>query len=138
MTVTPLRALALSFSILALAACGQSSPEAAEDAGGGEAVAAEAAGQSAAPALPEAGALEVGFDRPGHDLRLIEGVETAEACQAACQDEAQCVAFTWVQPGVQADTANCWLKDQLPGTLEAECCTSGVIADRIETTPEEG
>ena len=136
MTLRPLRVLALPLSLFVLAACGQAADET-EAGAPADAPAAESATQTPATTLPAPGALEVGFDRPGYDFESLRDREDAAACQAACEENERCVAFTWVEPGVQADTAICWLKDQVPGTVAGECCTSGVMPGRIETAPEE-
>lgn len=136
MSVRSLRALALPLTLFALAACSQAG-DGTEHGAPADAPAAESAAQTPAATLPEPGALEVGFDRPGYDFESLRDREDAASCQAACEENERCVAFTWVEPGVQADTAICWLKDQVPGTVEAECCTSGVMPGRTETAPEE-
>jgi len=90
------------------------------------------ADEAEAPPAPETtlGELEVGFDRPSGDMRNVHDVADAEACQALCAADEACLAFTWVQAGVQAETAVCWLKDQVPGPIEAEWATSGVMPGR--------
>jgi hypothetical protein len=52
-----------------------------------------------------------GFDiRPG--IRVPAGDQATEVnfCQNACRNDASCMAFTWVRPGVQGPTGMCWLK----------------------------
>jgi hypothetical protein len=58
--------------------------------------------------------LEVNVDRPGNDLRGIDlPFGTPEACQAECQKERRCAAFTYV-PGLQANRPRCLLKSAVP------------------------
>ena len=94
--------------------------------------------QAEAPTTPTVspGGLEVGFDRPSADLRSLHDIADAEACQAACRAEAECLAFTWVEAGVQAETPVCWLKNQVPGAIPADWATSGVIPGREPASSE--
>lgn len=53
---------------------------------------------------------EDGFDRPGNDLRMVEVAPRAySACQAACQVDSRCLAFTVYTPP-PGDKGFCWLK----------------------------
>ena len=74
--------------------------------------------------------LEPGFDRPGYDLRVIDGLAAPEQCRQACLDDNLCHAFTWVQAGVQGDQTRCWIKSDVPPQREDACCTSGVVEGR--------
>lgn len=74
--------------------------------------------------------LEPGFDRPGYDLRVIDGLAAPEQCRQACLDDNLCHAFTWVQAGVQGDQTRCWIKTDVPPQRADECCVSGVIEGR--------
>jgi len=70
---------------------------------GGCAVSATATG----PAYP-ASNLEWNVDRPGGDYRSFDlPAANPGECQAACMNEAPCVAFTYVNPGVQGPNARC-------------------------------
>ena len=40
--------------------------------------------------------------------------------------EPGCVAFTYVNPGVQGPRARCWLKGAVPAPVPDACCVSGV------------
>jgi PAN domain-containing protein/trypsin len=88
----------------------------------------------AAPAPRPAGAsVEPGMDRGGSDYRNFE-VGNADLrdqpelnCQAACQKEGQCKAWTYVKPGLQGANARCWLKTAVPPARANNCCVSGVI-----------
>jgi len=69
--------------------------------------------------------MEVGTNRGGSDYSTRD-LPTAKACQLACANEAQCKAWTWVQPGVQGQNGKCWLKNSVPLATKSDCCTSGV------------
>src|SRR5579863_1422034 len=72
-------------------------------------------------------ALEVNVDRPGSDYRSFDLASgRPEECRDTCGVEPQCVAFTFVNPGVQAPSARCWLKSAVPAPTPNNCCISGV------------
>lgn len=81
-----------------------------------------------APAPVVAGpGFEVNVNRPGSDYRSFDlGAPQPEICRNACMNEPQCVAFTYVNPGVQGPAARCWLKGSVPGPNPDGCCISGV------------
>jgi len=88
---------------------------------GGCAVSATATG----PAYP-ASNLEWNVDRPGGDYRSFDlPAPSPGECQAACMNEAPCVAFTYVNPGVQGPNARCLLKSAVPAPVAQTCCVSG-------------
>jgi hypothetical protein len=71
--------------------------------------------------------VEVGVNRPGSDYRSFEMRQAdAKLCQQACTEDQQCRAWTYVKPGVQGNTARCWLKNAVPNPQPDDCCTSGV------------
>jgi hypothetical protein len=72
-------------------------------------------------------ALEVNVDRPGNDYRSFDLASgRPEECRDTCMVEPQCVAFTFVNPGVQGPSARCWLKSAVPEPTQNNCCISGV------------
>jgi 1-phosphatidylinositol phosphodiesterase len=72
-------------------------------------------------------ALEVNVDRPGSDYRSFDlATPSPEQCRDTCMVEPQCVAFTYVNPGLQGPSARCWLKSAVPNATPNACCTSGV------------
>ena len=73
-------------------------------------------------------AIEFDTDRRGGDYKNFDLPEARyELCQAACANDANCLAFTYVKPGVQGSSARCWLKNSVPrGEGGLSCCTSGV------------
>ncbi len=72
--------------------------------------------------------VEAGIDRPGGDYFSFD-LDRAEPslCLNACAENEQCLAWTYVKPGVQGDLARCWLKDVVPTDIADACCTSGVM-----------
>lgn len=71
--------------------------------------------------------IEHDTDRPGSDIRTIEvAAGDIYACQAACQSEPACRAWTYVKPGIQGRAAKCWLKNGVPGPRQNTCCVSGI------------
>jgi hypothetical protein len=67
------------------------------------------------------------MDRPGADYKDFD-LPKAEPklCQAACLKESECKAWTYVKPGIQGDSARCWLKNEVPDPEPKEYCVSGV------------
>ncbi|QBK30454.1 PAN domain-containing protein [Roseitalea porphyridii] len=71
--------------------------------------------------------MEDGVDRPGSDFERIVLTDADPAiCQSACEDNAACLAWTFVKPGVQRDDAVCYLKEPAPAARENDCCISGL------------
>ncbi len=78
-------------------------------------------------AMSQAQAMEWGVDRPGHDYRSFNlAAPNPNLCESQCTAEGQCVAWTYVNPGVQGPQARCWLKSAAPGPVRNNCCVSGV------------
>ncbi|PSO17378.1 PAN domain-containing protein [Bradyrhizobium sp. MOS003] len=63
------------------------------------------------------------------------GNNDPQACQAMCNAEDVCKAWTWVKPAVQGPHAVCWLKRAVPPRAWGMYTTSGVKAGGIATTP---
>jgi hypothetical protein len=78
---------------------------------------------------PRTGTIEFGFDRSGGDYRHFDiPMETSgKGCQAACESEAGCRAWTYVRPGYVAKSAVCYLKSHVTRPLRKPCCISGVV-----------
>ena len=78
-------------------------------------------------ALVDSFALEPNTDRPGMDYTSFD-LPTADPslCEQACNGDPNCLAFTYVNPGVQGASARCWLKNGIPTAIPATCCDSGV------------
>ncbi len=75
---------------------------------------------------------EPNTDRPGGDFTNFDvdpapPFLTAEAnCVEQCRHNPRCLAWTFVQPGVQGPKARCWLKAVIPAPRPSNCCVSGV------------
>jgi hypothetical protein len=69
--------------------------------------------------------MEYGTNRFGGDYRSFEAAEP-QVCQDTCAREAQCLAFTFVKPGVQRATGVCWLKDRVSPPNPDANCVSGI------------
>jgi hypothetical protein len=66
-------------------------------------------------------------DRPGNDYRNFElSRPDAGLCGEECARDARCKAYVYVAPGVQGQSARCWLKDSVPESRRDTCCVSGV------------
>jgi 1-phosphatidylinositol phosphodiesterase len=74
-----------------------------------------------------ASTLEINTDRPGGDYRNFDLASPhPEECRDTCGMEPQCLAYTYVNPGVQSPNARCWLKNTVPPPNANTCCISGV------------
>ena len=70
---------------------------------------------------------EISVDRIGGDLRNFElSSAVPEACQAACEQDSSCQAFTWAPPGYVNGRAHCWLKSSIPPASFNEALISGM------------
>jgi hypothetical protein len=83
---------------------------------------------SAAPALPGPGnGLMANTDLRGSSYRNFDlAADKATLCQDACKADNQCLAWTYVHPGLQGSAPRCWLKNIIPPASENSCCISGV------------
>ena len=85
-----------------------------------------ACASSPAPVATTRFSREDGFDRPGNDLRMVEVAPRAyPACQAACQGDSRCVAFTLYTPP-PGDKGFCWLKHAAGERRRAPHVSSGL------------
>jgi hypothetical protein len=84
--------------------------------------------QTPPPSAPVAGSGPMlntdlrGADYRGFDLTT----DNPTLCQTACKADSQCLAWTYVHPGVQKASARCWLKNIIPPASANSCCTSGI------------
>ncbi len=78
---------------------------------------------------PRVGAIEYSIDRTGGDYRNVELPPTAPvaACQAACEADGRCRAWTYLRPGYIGPAARCFLKDRIMPPRRKPCCVSGVV-----------
>jgi hypothetical protein len=71
--------------------------------------------------------MEMNTNRPGDDYKDLDLSEANPAlCRDACQKEGRCKSWTYVKPGIQADSARCWLKNRVAPAFPDECCVSGL------------
>lgn len=67
-------------------------------------------------------------NRPGTDyFKFPDGTLDERLCRKSCQEDPQCLSYTYMRPGVQGITAYCWLKKGTPAPIADSCCISGVI-----------
>jgi len=78
---------------------------------------------------PRKGPLEFGIDRVGGDYREFDlPTDPAGAgCNAACEADNKCRAFTYVRPGYIGVSARCYLKNKITRPHHKPCCISGVV-----------
>jgi hypothetical protein len=78
---------------------------------------------------PKAGEIEFSIDRAGGDYRYFEvkPQRAGEACQAACEGDNRCRAWTYVRPGYIGASARCYLKKEIKRPRRKPCCISGVV-----------
>lgn len=63
---------------------------------------------------------------PGHDY-ANRATNDPRQCQASCQADGRCAAWTWVRPGVQGQSGQCWLKSPVPQQVADNNAVSGVV-----------
>lgn len=78
---------------------------------------------------PRKEAAEFAIDRLGGDYRFFEVPPdpTGAVCQAACEGEKRCRAWTYVRPGYISPVPRCYLKDRITRPRPKPCCISGVV-----------
>jgi hypothetical protein len=78
---------------------------------------------------PRVGVIEYSTDRYGGDYRNFQMPLAAPVtvCQAACQAEGRCRAWTYLRPGYIGSVARCFLKDRITAPQRKPCCISGVV-----------
>jgi hypothetical protein len=85
--------------------------------------------RGAAVAEPKTGSAEFSIDRLGGDYRdfVVAADPTGKVCQAACEADNKCRAWTYARPGYIGHTARCFLKSQIKPPRRKPCCISGVV-----------
>jgi len=66
-------------------------------------------------------------DRPGLDYQNLDlSKDDPKTCQAVCENDPQCKAWTYVKPNtIQGPQPCCWLKHTIPPPQQNTCCVSG-------------
>ena len=81
----------------------------------------------AVPGQPsQDGDIEYGTNRIGGDFTGSALAGGPQECRMRCAQDARCLAWTYVQPGIQGPAAMCWLKSVVPPPAKDQCCASGV------------
>lgn len=70
-------------------------------------------------------AAEFNVDRPGSNIKPGFSVVTNSQCESQCVNDTKCRAYTFVKPGIQGESAKCWLKHSKPRKVANGCCISG-------------
>jgi hypothetical protein len=79
------------------------------------------------PAAPRSAAMN-NIDFPGADfVSFPVGSTSPRTCQAACEENRDCQAYTYVKAGIQSATAYCYLKKNASAAVPNSCCISGVV-----------
>jgi hypothetical protein len=78
---------------------------------------------------PRTGPIEYSIDRHGGDYRHFElpADPAGKDCQAACESDKRCRAWTYVRPGYSTSAARCYLKSRITKPRRKPCCISGVV-----------
>ena len=76
-------------------------------------------------------------DRPGngwdYDHRAVES--SPDSCRLRCIQDPKCASYTYVHPGVNSASAECYLKSVAAAPVtNRSCCVSGVGFFRVATT----
>lgn len=64
-------------------------------------------------------------DRPGSDYRNFDA-DSWDTCEAACETDQTCAAWTYALPGLQGPRGRCWLKVSVPRPVDSQRTVSGV------------
>ena len=76
--------------------------------------------------------MEYEINRWGQDYRGFNlKTPDPDLCQAACEQEQRCKAWTFVKPDVQSSPAGCWLKEDIAQASPNTRCISGVKHEAI-------
>jgi hypothetical protein len=78
---------------------------------------------------PRNASIEFNVDRTGGDYQQLEmpADPSGKSCQAACEADGGCRAWTYVRPGYVGSSAVCYLKNHLTRPVRKPCCMSGVV-----------
>lgn len=78
---------------------------------------------------PKTGPIEYAIDRIGGDYRHFDLTADPDPrnCQAACEGDQTCRAWTYTRAGYGTATAVCYLKNRITAPRRRPCCISGVV-----------
>lgn len=76
-------------------------------------------------------------DRPGRDYRNF-ATNSWTSCQATCNAESRCAAWTYARRGAQGPTGRCWLKGAVPFPVDNAQTVSGVKFRRASVMIDPG
>jgi hypothetical protein len=78
---------------------------------------------------PKSGPIEFAVDRIGGDYRHFDVAPepSGRTCQAACEADASCRAWTYTRAGYGTQTPVCYLKNHITRPRRRPCCISGVV-----------
>jgi hypothetical protein len=83
-----------------------------------------------------ASSMSLGINLPGSDLTsLVLPRSDPALCQAACDANGQCRAWSFVKPGVQGPQATCWLKTVAPRAVSDDNVISGLRLVALPAAP---
>ena len=68
--------------------------------------------------------IHVSKDHAGKDIKQVAKIKTAKECAAACQQQSDCYAFTFID-----GYATCWLKSK-PGQLRGKTFFCGKMPSK--------
>lgn len=78
-------------------------------------------------------AMEMDTDRPGMNYKNFDLIRNHPGlCESECMKDANCMAWTYVKPGIQGKSARCWLKKGIPSPMKNSCCVSGFKPPKFE------
>jgi hypothetical protein len=80
--------------------------------------------------------LQPGTDRMGADYKSFDVTAAdPQVCRQACADDAKCMSYSYVQPGVKGPAAVCFLKSKVVPAVASDCCTSGAKTVAVAIIP---
>jgi hypothetical protein len=80
--------------------------------------------------------LQPGTDRMGADYKSFDvAAADPQVCRQACADDAKCMSYSYVQPGVKGPAAVCFLKSKVVPAVASDCCTSGAKTVAVAIIP---
>ena len=76
-------------------------------------------------------------DLPGGDYKSFDLANPDPSlCKQACDNDYNCQAYTYVDPGIKGPNALCYLKNTVPASVSSSYCTSGIENGSVGVTLE--